>query len=807
MGESTPGCTSRHLGPVVFLLSAALLSFEVILVRLFAIETFSHLTYMAVGLALLGFAASGTILVLFRDAVAGVERRLLDTLVVLSPLVLLAAPVLAQTPRYDPTQLLWDRGQWIALALVYGSLSLPFLVGGGAIVLALRLCGDRLGRIYAWNMAGAGVGTLLSMPVLALLRPDGALAATALPASLAAALVLLAGRRSRVGWIATGGILAIAVLATWSPPRRLSIIDFKALPQVEMYPDARRVREAWDATGWVVAVRAPALRHAPGLSLGFRGELPTQTALFVDGESAGAVSAGSGGGAGAGFLAWLPSSAAYAVGRPEAVLVLGSAGGTEVLNALAHGAGAVTAVELVGPLMKLATELADLEGGADSDPRVRLLRGDARSFTARTGDRFDRVILPPAGVFNATAAGVLSSGQDFLNTVEGYRSYLEILSPGGVLSITRWLRTPPRDNVKVILTAAEALAAMGVTDLGRRLVFVRSWATGTLLVKPDGFTEEEVAGIRRFAGERYFDVDWPPAEGPAEVFNAIDRPAFEEAARAVTRGREAMTTFTQAFWFDVTAPTDDRPYFGRFLPLRAIPSVLRDGPGQWLPVAEWGTLAVVATLIQSGALAVILMGLPVLARLRPRASGRLPMGRIAAYFFAIGLGYLFVEIAAIQRLGLVLGHPVYATAATLGALLVFSGVGSALSDRIEPARVGHVCVVVAAVGVVLAVLASGTGSLMALPLPVRAGTALGLVTVAGLLMGAPFPLGLRRLALAEDGVAWAWAANGVASVMAAALATLISMELGIQALLGCGAACYAAAAWVARRGRGAADQD
>jgi hypothetical protein len=807
MGASTPGSPPRALGPIVFLLSGALLSFEVILVRVFAIETFSHLTYMAVGLALLGFAGSGTVLVLLQDALSGLEPKLMGTLVVLSPLVLLGAPVLAHLPRYDPTQLLWDPGQWWALAFVYGSLSLPFVVGGGAIVLALRLGGDRLGRIYAWNMAGSGAGTLLSIPLLAFLRPDAALAATAGPASLAATLVLFSRRRSGAGMIAAGCIVALTAAASWKPPQQLSVSDFKALPQVEMYPDAQRVGESWDATGWVVAVQAPALRHAPGLSLGFRGTLPRQTALFVDGERAGAVSAVSEAGDRHEFLAWLPSSVAYAVGRPETVLVLGAGGGTEVLNALAHGARAVTAVELVAPLVELAAELEDTTHAAYTHRRVRVLRRDARSFASRTKARFERVILSPAGVFNATASGVLSSGQDFLNTAQGYRSYLEILSPGGFLSITRWLRNPPRDNVKVILTAAEALDAMGVTDPGERLVFLRSWSTGTLLVKPDGFTGNEVERIRRFARERYFDVDWPPADERAQVFNAIDRPTFEEAARAVTRGGEAMATFADEFGFEVAPPTDDRPYFGRFLPLRVIPTVLRDGPGQWLPVAEWGTLAVVATLVQGGLLAVILMGLPVLFLAGRARTGRLHVGRVAAYFFAIGLGYLFVEIAAIQRLALVLGHPVYATAAALGALLVFSGVGSALSDRIAPARADLLCAVVAGGALLLAMLASRTGPLMALPLFVRAATALGLLTVAGLFMGTPFPLGLRLLAHGGGGIAWAWAANGVASVMGAALGTLISMEVGIQGLIGCGATCYAAAAWVVRRGRAAPEHD
>ena len=529
------------MGPAVLLLSAAILSFEVVLVRLFAVETFHHFTYMAVGLALLGLAASGTALVLLRDRIAGRERTLFEALVALLPVALLVAPVLAHMPDYDPTQLLWDPRQWLALAVVYGTLSLPFLVGGGAIALALDLAGERVGRLYAWNMVGSGAGTLLAIPLLMLFRPDAALAATALLAGLAAAVALLGHRRSPLRFGVSVVLVAAVALSVWRPPWSLEVTDFKALPQVEAYPDARRVGERWDPTGWAVAVRSPAVHHAPGLSLAYQGALPPQTGLFVDGESAGAVTHAAVGDSPAAtapelaFVRWLPSAAAYAAGPPAKVLVLGSGGGTEVLSALAHGAREVVAVELVRPLVELVRQVAPAAApaaaGPYSDPRVTVVTGDARAFVARTGERFDRVILPPAGVFNAAASGVHSGGEDFVNTAEAYTSYLEVLAPGGILALTRWSRTPPRDNVKAILTMARALRDRRVRDVDSALVFVRSWATGTLLVKPDGFTGEELERVRTFARERFFDVDWPEQTGPAPgPYNVIDEPVLARAA-------------------------------------------------------------------------------------------------------------------------------------------------------------------------------------------------------------------------------------------------------------------------------------
>jgi hypothetical protein len=486
-----------------------------------------------------------------------------------------------------------------------------------------------------------------------------------------------------------------------------------------------------------------------------------------------------------------------------------------VLSALQHGVRRVTGVELVGSLTDLARRVAAGDGaratvdtaGAElvavyRDPGVTLVTGDARSFAARSEEHFGLVVLPLAGAFNAAAAGIHSGGEDFLNTVESYRSFLEVLEPGGILATTRWLRVPPRDNVRLILMGAEALRELRVEDVGGSMAFVRSWATGTLLLKPDGFSPEEIARLRAFSRARLFDVDWPSSGGPTEPeHNRLSEPVYRNTARAASDSRQAARRFAAGFPFNVLPATDDRPYFGRLLRLRSLPALLRQERGAWLPFAEWGYLAAVATLVQSGLLALLLIGLPalvvVLSRRRPRAS----LARPAVYFGGIGLGFILVEMAAIQRLSLLLGHPVYAAATVLGVLLVFSGLGSVLSDRRPEGWGLQACFAVTALAVVLAVLSPLSIHLAPFHLVIRAAVALVVLAGSGLLMGLPFPLGLRLLATAEGGVAWAWGVNGVASVLGASLAILLAMEIGGLGVFLVGAACYLAAGLVATRGR------
>lgn len=809
----------RLLGPRVFLISASLLAFEVVLLRLFAVQTFHHFAYMAIGVALLGFAAAGTALVLTRRAVEGREAELFRILSVLLPLALVAAPVLGQLMEFEPTQFLWDWRPWATITVLYLCLALPFFTGAGAITLALMRAGASVGRLYAWNMVGSGFGGLLAIGLLFPFRPDQALAATVLstlPGAVAGLLELassrarargrrVAVRSAAVAWCVAVLLCVGVTLAVVRPPWSLSITSFKGLPQVEAFAGATRVGEAWDPTGWVTAVRTPAFHHAPGLSLGFQGGLPEQIALFVDAETAGGATVLEG--EGPGFLDWLPSAAPYALDSPRSVLVLGSGDGLQALNALAHGAERITAVELVEPLVRMADEVVEEDSRVYSHPSVRAVLGDARGFAARTDERYDLVVLTASGTFAAGASGIHGTGENYLETVEAYRRYLALLEPGGTLAVTRWLRTPPRDNVKLIFTVDEALRRSGATAGQSTIAFLRSWATGTLLVRPDGFEASDIARLRSFAEARLFDVDWPvSAGGPVDAgsplqHNLLERPVFREALRATARGEDAAVRFRSEYAFDVSPATDDRPYFGQFVRLASLPTLLAEDRAAWLPVAEWGYLAVVATLVQSGLLALLLLGLPVVVLV---GSGEkdVRVGRTALYFGAIGSGFMFVELAVIQRLGLVLGHPVFATSATLVALLVFSGLGSAGSDRLPVRYTTPACAAVAVSALALGLGSGAAEALVSLPLWARAAAALAVLAVPGVLMGAPFPMGLRRLAPESTALAWAWAANGVASVIGASAATLLAMEVGGSGLLMGGGVCYLIAAGLVGADRG-----
>ncbi|UCC74558.1 MAG: SAM-dependent methyltransferase [Gemmatimonadota bacterium] len=793
---------TRHARPLaVALLSASTLAYEILLVRVFAIEEFHHFAYMAIGVAMLGFGASGTFLALARP---GRERALrwFTGAALLTPISLIASAALVHQVPLDSTQLPWDASQWPRLAVLYLLLAVPFAVGALAVLLALTLEPDRVGEIYGAGFFGAGLGAALALVILWIATPARALAVPAVAASLGALSAVAVATSRRAAVVGALACVTLAAVALARPFWRLDVTPYKGLPQVEAFPDARRIAERASPLGWVVAVDASAFRHAPGLSLGYRGTFPRQTGLFVDGQIAGAVSHWGEEPAATAILDWLPSAAPYSVGGRGRVLVLGAGGGTEVWSAASHGAAVVVAVELHPDLVGLAGWVEEV-GARFADVQVTPALGDARSYVARSTEGFDLITLGAGVAFGASVAGVHALNEDFLHTVEAYVDYLEHLSDDGILAITRWLTAPPRESVRVILTAGEALSRVAPQNAIDKLIVVHSWATTTVLVKPSGFSADEVHALMSWAWERRFDLDWyPGVEGPTSGFNVLDEPVLYRAALAAVAGRERAERFEAGYAFRVSPVDDARPYPHHFLRAGSLGTFLRSDRGSWLAFAEWGYVALIATLVQSVVLAGLLLVLP--AVVRARVTMTRSWLRLVGYFLAIGFAYLAAEVAAIQQLNLLLGHPVYAVAAVLVAFLVCSGLGSAWSDgRRETDGWLAALALVGMLALCGALLLGLVHLLQAAPLAVRALAAMLVLAPLAFVMGLPFPLGLRWLARnGAEGVAWAWAANGFASVVATPLAALVALEAGSSALFLLAAAAYAGAATLGRAGAG-----
>jgi SAM-dependent methyltransferase len=608
-------------------------------------------------------------------------------------------------------------------------------------------------------------------------------------------------------------MLAVLALASalWLPPGLIAlhphISEYKGLPMALRVPDAEIVEERSSPLGLVTVVESPTIpfRHAPGLSLNNIVEPPLQLGVFTDAESISAITRFEANLERLVYLDYTTSALPYHLVDDPEVLVLGAGGGEQVLLALYHEVPQIDAVELDPQVLDLvADDYADFAGGIYNRPDVDVHVGEARSFVEKTEKRYDLIQIPLLYSFGAAAAGTQSLHESYTYTVEAMQDYLRTLEPGGMLSITLWLKLPPRDTLKLFATAVKALEEMGVAEPQNRLALVRSWKTATLLVKNGAFTAGEVDALVAFARERSFDADYYPGirADDANRYNVLDASYFHDGAKALLGPERG--DFIARYKFELSPATDDRPHFFHFFRWRTLPELLaRKGRGG-LPLIEWGYPVLVATLVQAVIASLVLIVLPlVLVRRGAFAADRPSRGVLVGYFAALGLAFMFIEIAFIQRFVLFLSHPLYAVAVVLASFLVFAGLGSlavprlvAASRRFAARPLAWIAAAIAAIALVyLVALPFAFRALAALPDHFRIAVAIALIAPLGFAMGMPFPLGLTRLARGADAlVPWAFAVNGCASVIAAVLATLIAIHAGFTVVIVLAVVLYALAA-------------
>ncbi|MDH3673449.1 MAG: SAM-dependent methyltransferase, partial [Gammaproteobacteria bacterium] len=431
---------------------------------------------------------------------------------------------------------------------------------------------------------------------------------------------------------------------------------------------------------------------------------------------------------------------------------------------------------------------------------------EARGYVTRSAKRYDLIHVALLDSFGATNAGVHALSESYIYTVEALQAYLEHLAPGGLLAITRWLKLPPRDSLKLFGTAIDALKRTGVAAPGRHLALIRSWNTSTLLVKNGHLTEPDVVAIRDFCERRSFDVAYYPAMQRSEAnrFNLLDEAQLFDGATALLSA--ARPDFSHRYKFHITPATDDKPHFFHFFKWRSLPELLALPQGGRGSLVEWGYLILVATIVQALFVGMVLILVPlwVTKHARRTRTG----ARMGFYFGALGLAFIFMEIAFIQKFILFLNHPLYAIAVVLSGFLVFAGVGSGYSGQLAR-RLENITfppIAAAVVGIIgisliyIFLLADMSSWLVALPDAAKITASLALIAPLAFCMGMPFPLGLAKLAAHDpDFIPWAWGINGFASVVSAALATLLAIHFGFTAVVVLALVLYALAAVLVRR--------
>jgi len=373
------------------------------------------------------------------------------------------------------------------------------------------------------------------------------------------------------------------------------------------------------------------------------------------------------------------------------------------------------------------------------------------------------------------------------------------------------LDSPPRRPLKLFALLAAALKDQGPEEMaapGNHLAAIGSWNAVTIVLSRRPWTPDDLKHIRRFASAEGFDLLFLPDLKGGEQYHHLADTTLMPFLSALAEGDSPRKAVSSPF--HLTPPTDNRPFFHHFITLRSLPVMRHTLGTAGVMLAEWGYVLLwitLALLLAGGAVLILLpLGLSRRSFLQRRPGGRLPGKPLSLlYFVAIGCGFMLVEIVLIQKLVLVLGDPVYATAAVISALLVFAGVGSMLSGR-RARSVARLIPVAAVVIVLLSVVLFVGVSCFAPGWAALAGIGRFVAVIAALAplalaMGIFFPTGVRWLDAARAGhlIPWAWGVNGFASVVTTPVATIVALNLGFPAVVSLGGGCYLLAAAVSFR--------
>ncbi|MHC4395120.1 MAG: spermidine synthase family protein [Planctomycetota bacterium] len=777
---------------LVFLLAMAVLSLEVALTRIFSFIMYHHFTYLVISVAMLGFGAAGTYLTIRNpDPDSPDSGEFLARMAGLFGLTTIAAIVFIPRIHFYPLDVYFykDYSNVLSLLIIIILTATPFFFAGVCIAYIISTAAERINRVYFADLTGAAIGCLL---VLMLINIIGAIATC----FIAAAIALLAAFfstncRRGLYFIALILVALSAFVVSWKNPLPLYVPRHK-----QMYGKEQLVESIkWHVTTRLDITRPVEVYYSFGGALSHKYTGPPQNARIIY-QDATALT---------GIIqptptpSETPSLGYYLQGVPYIIkpkadsLVIGCGGGPDIMVALYHGAGNVVGVDINPETIKLLREYSTFTNGVFECEDVELIAAEGRHFLSRDQRKFDVIQLSGVDTSAALASGAYALSENFIYTVEAFDQYLEHLKPDGIVNFSR---PPGWQTLKIITMWAEVLEHRKVQNphkhfmvlIGKGLYRMKvgaSWIVeespwSQTLVKQSPFTTEEVKTITDWVEQLGFEVVYDP-------YTRRDNIQEHLIVADVQRRRQLIDEYP----YNIAPCLDDKPFYFQFY--------------RWsnlLPANLFGKNRVhppMAVMILLGSLAIvgILSSIFIIYPLHRHSPLAIPGGRIGifAYFAALGLGFILLEIVLLQKLTVFLGGPAYSMSITLFTILLTSGIGSYVSRNwsARPFRLLAVVIPLLAVTVLaeLALLGYAIPRLMYLSHPLRAVAAVAMITPLGLLMGMPFPTGLRYVdSYRPELKPWAWGINACATVMGSVLCILISSLLGFTVVLLIGTGVY-----------------
>lgn len=740
----------------------ATLVLELSLTRIFSVVFYYHFAFLAISIALFGLGAGGVFSYVAAAKTTNIYRRLGFLAVAVSIVTVMSLWIILTRSELSNA----------TLALIYFTSALPFLLAGVIVSLAISETISRVDRVYFFDLMGAAAGCLLLVPFLNVIGGPNTviIASVAFAASSAVWFNLSGSSRGRMGGVA----LALLFVA-------LIIINLKR-PFIDVqFAKGQRLTNEMFVKWNPISRIAIAPEKDSGMNL-----------IFIDADASTGIANFDFGnltesqrkdlsGQGPGFV--------YQIRPGGKTLIIGPGGGWDVARAIASGSKDITGVE-INPIIAntiMRKNFPHLSRNLYLRPEVRIEVEDGRSFIRRSPEKYQILQATLVDTWASTAAGAFALSENNLYTTDAFYDYLSHLTDDGILAFTRWGFEPPRESLRLLSLARVALDRLGEHDYKSHVMVIREgsvegWgARDTVLISRKPFRAEDIERGRAALKAGNMQGVYMPGDPPSNEFGTLLTTADPEQ-------------FYRDYRYDVSPVSDNRPFFFYTVQPRDLLNFLANPADS----ADYKINRAVPLLfglmgISIVATAVILLLPPlVLGSKLPRERG---VQRLLLYFLCIGVGYILVQVALIQKFVMLLGHPTYALTVIVCSMLVFSGLGSFFSRKFIAGNDGRLRRVLIAVAILVSLLAFAAPAVsdagIVWPLGIKMLVTALMIAPAAFAMGMPFPSGLLRLERVHpESVRWAWALNAASSVLGSATAIFVAIYLGLRETLLVGGVMY-----------------
>jgi len=787
--------SSKKYTTIIFLVSLTSILMQLLLTRIFSVILWYHFAFMAVSIAMLGISIAGLTVYFQKHKITETNT---DSIIFkssfIAPIVLLIVFLIVFNTRI---YLRANLNDMLYLSFIYFIFILPFFFLAIISSIILSNYSENISSLYFFDLIGAGIGCIIFIPLINYLGAENSIILIAFIMSLIPLKIALKSINQSIKTVIISLILTLSILSLFI----LNLNEYKGLKDYFKIKYVKGKFEndiefsRWNSFSRVAVY--PTRFVDWGLSEVYQdSQLPELKTMDIDACAGMALVSYRGNDKEVEFLKYSITALAYLLKNDGAAAIIGAGAGKDVLGAKICGIKTIYAVDINPIIYDVVNNYyGNFTNHLYNQKGVYFSLEDGRSFIRRAKKKFNIIQLSMVDTWAAINSGALALAENTLYTVEAFKDYFNKLEDDGIFTVTRFISQPkPREELRIVTLAIEALKKNGITDYHKNFIIIShqpyqgktKYNTVTFLIKKKPFTLQEISELNNIVNNLKFKIEYSPLSNSPEP-NYFSQLLYTQN----------LNKFYNDYEFDISPSTDDRPFFFHLLKPKDFLKALeiRDGHSyNYIAV-----LTLVCSFVFIFITTAVFILLPLIIKIQ-KSLNDFKIINILMYFSCLGVGFMLIETSLIQRYILLLGHPIYALSIVLFSMLIFSGVGSYLTNFLPTKLLSEY--IIKAITILIALLIfynlfldAFFNSILEFNQSIKIIIAIATLIAPSIMLGMPFPLAIKILSTTknENMIPWCLAVNGANSVLGSLAAFIIAMNFGFTFTLFVSIAFYGCA--------------